>query len=312
MVFSQEVREARTLADNPINSKFPLLKFLDVEYEQFSAADYKLKRDDQKYEDGSIHSQKRLRASVMVPVLMKKKFVVFTSLRYKYEVLDYENVKYYLIDKPFFTHKANEESHYLAGTVSFNYIDRIFGKRLLVNGNVTVDGSDRGYERMMGSVSALINIRESAHTTFAIGAYVSSSRSLVFPIFPTLRYQHMFVGTPWMIDGIMPQYFYARRMIGENGRFSFGFLLDSGMFFEYPGQEGFKHVYTFDKVAGKLDLVYEHNLTKSIMLRASGGLSKTYKGVFREKNKKDDFAEMSQDWNGYFSLGVSYNLGRRK
>ena len=99
-------------------------------------------------------------------------------------------------------------------------------------------------------------------------------------------------------------------MIGKNGRLSLGFLLDSGMYFEYPGQEGFRKVYTFDKVAGKIDLGYERILAKSLILSLNVGVSSTYKGVFREKNEKDDFVEMSQNTNGYFTVGFSYNLGK--
>ncbi len=82
------------------------------------------------------------------------------------------------------------------------------------------------------------------------------------------------------------------------------------MYFEYPGQEGFRKVYTFDKVVGKLDVGYDLSLSKSLIVSANAGLAATYKGVFREKNKKDDFIEMSQNMNGYFTVGFSYNLGK--
>lgn len=308
--FSQGEEKVPTLANHPVNAKFPLLNFLDISYEQFSPSDYKMKRDGQKFEDGTLNSQKRLKASVLLPVIRKKKFFVLANLRYKYEALDYSGVKYYEIDKPFFTHKNKPESHYFAGSASFNYFDKIFGKTLIINANMVFDGSDKGYERMIGSVSALINVYETPYTTLAVGAYLSTSRSMVFPIFPTLRYQHMFSGTPWVIDAIMPQYFYARRMVGNNGRFSLGFLLDGGMYFEYPGQEGFKHVYTYDKVVGKLDACYDYAVSKSMTVKASLGVAGTYKGVFREKNDKDDFVEMSQNINGYFTVGFVYNIGK--
>lgn len=309
-IFAQDEKNKLVLANNPINEKFPLMRFLEVSYEQFSASDYKMKREDQKYEDGTLNSQRRLRASVLVPLLRKKKFMVLTNLRYKYESLDYSGVKYYPIEYPYFTHRGKPESHYFVSSTSMNYFDKIWGKTIIVNANMTFDGSDKGYERMIGSVSALVNVYETDYTTLSVGAYLSTSKAMIFPIFPTLRYQHMFAGTPWVIDAIMPQYFYARRMIGKNGRLSLGFLLDSGMYFEYPGQEGFRKVYTFDKVAGKIDLGYERILAKSLILSLNVGVSNTYKGVFREKNEKDDFVEMSQNTNGYFTVGFSYNLGK--
>lgn len=307
--FSQD-EKVTTLATHPINEKFPLLNFLDISYEQFSASDYTMKRNGQKFEDGTLNSQKRLKASILLPVIRKKKFFVLANLRYKYEALDYSGVNYYVIDKPYFIHRNKPESHYFAGSASFNYFDKMFGQTLIINANMVFDGSDKGYERMIGSVSALINVYETRYTTLAVGAYISTSRSMVFPIFPTLRYQHMFSGTPWVIDAIMPQYFYMRRMVGNNSRLSLGFLLDGGMYFEYPGQEGFKHVYTYDKVVGKLDACYDYTLSKSMIVKASAGIAGTYKGVFREKNHKDDFVEMSQNINGYFTIGFVYNLGK--
>lgn len=309
-LFAQEEGKKQTLANNPMDKKFPLMRFLDISYEQFSASDYKMKRDDQKYEEGTLNSQKRLRASVLLPVFKKKKFVVLANLRYRYESLDYSGITYFPIEKPYFTHRAKPEYHYFAGSTSFNYFDKLFGKNLIINGNITFDGSDKGYERMTGSVSALLSVYQTDYTVLSVGAYISTSRSMVFPLFPTLRYQHMFAGTPWMIDAIMPQYFYARRMVADKGRLSLGFLLDGGMYFEYPDQAGFKNVYTYDKVAGKIDIGYEYILAKSLIVNANIGISSTYKGVFREKNRKSDFIEMSQNTNGYFNVGFSYNLGR--
>lgn len=309
-IFAQDEKNKLVLANNPINEKFPLMRFLEVSYEQFSASDYKMKREDQKYEDGTLNSQRRLRASVLVPLVRKKKLIILTNLRYKYESLDYSGVKYYPIEQSYFTHRGKPESHYFVSSTSMNYFDKIWGKTVIVNANMTFDGSDKGYERMIGSVSAMLNVYETDYTTLSVGAYISTSKAMIFPVFPTLRYQHMFAGTPWMIDAIMPQYFYARRMLGQNGRLSLGFLLDGGMYFEYPGQDGFRKVYTFDKVAGKIDLGYDYILAKSLIVSLNVGVSNTYKGVFREKNKKDDFIEMSQNMNGYFTVGFSYNLGK--
>ncbi len=217
-LLAQETGSKQVLSNNPINEKFPLMRFLEVSYEQFSASDYKLKREDQKYEDGTLNSQRRLRASVLVPLIRKRKFIVLTNLRYKYESLDYSGVKYYPIDGSYFTHRGKPESHYFLSSTSMNYFGKIWGKTLIVNANITFDGSNKGYERMIGGASALLNVFETDYTTLSVGAYVSTSKAMIIPIFPTLRYQHMFAGTPWMIDAIMPQYFYARRMVGQNSR----------------------------------------------------------------------------------------------
>lgn len=307
-IYSQETKKEPI---NPLQTKFDGQSLVEVNYSYLTGSDYKLKMERPEkglYEKGEIGNVQRINVGATVPFFYKKGLVLSALARYNYALTAYDRVRPQDIEILKLNHARNEETHSISGGLSGAYFVNIFKKRLLLTASVVADGSEKRFEYLTGLFTATMTVIDNETTRMSVGLFGSTSRAMQFPVFPIFTFRHRFEGTPYLLDIILPKQAYLTQLIGDNGRLSAGFSMDSQRGYIYPGQEGFKHTYTYDRIDMKLDARYEHMIVNKLVASANLGFVKCYRGVYREKNSTRDIARFSQDGGLFFSLGLRYQL----
>jgi len=291
-----------------ITAKFPSTRFLDLQYEQFSTSDYDSDLYGIPFEKGTVKSQKRFKAAMNFPILKKDKWTLSTSLRYKLEAFDFENVENVpAIGGPPVYHSNSESFHFFSTGLNFTYYSQLFGKIFVYNASVTAEGSNEGYERINGTLIGSFVLKKNASTTMTAGLLLQTNNTSLSPILPTFTYEHKFSGSNWTMDFVLPKYIYFRRPLLEKGRLTVGTSFDGESFYVYPNQTGLKKVYQYNRNEIKTGFIYEYMASKRIITTFRAGLNMMLKGNFRERGETDEIMQISHDANGYFNIGISYN-----
>ncbi|NDV69203.1 hypothetical protein [Dysgonomonas sp. 25] len=292
-----------------LDKKFDGFKALDIQYEYLSPSDYRMKMDkeNKQYEKGRINSIQRFNAAATMPIIAKKTFVFSLSGKYNYQAVDFGKVQTVNIGVPTPPHHYSEELHGYAVGASAVMNGKLFGKHMLYVASIVADGS-HGFETVTGMMVATMVLKKNETTSMSVGLYGSTARSSIFPFFPIFAYTHRFA-SGWTFDSVLPQRAHMRKVIGRNGRFSGGFTLDSNTFYIYPSdRQNFPHNYTYNRIDARLDVEYEHFMTKHILFNAKAGFNKCYEGALRQKYKTKDIVIFKQDANFFMNVGVAYKL----
>lgn len=296
-------------AGRAITNKFPTTRFLDLQYEQFSETDYDSEYRRKDLEEGTIKSQRRFKAAMNVQLLKRPTWSITASARYKLESFDIENVRNVSEAFPNLPLTKSEDYHYFSTSLNYTKFSMLFKKPLLFNASITADGSDEGYERISGSILATLILKKNERTTLGLGFIAFIDPTSQFPALPVFTYEHKFAGSAWTLDLIVPRYVYMRRPLFENGRLSLGSAFESEGFYTSANQSGFASVNNFSRNEVKTGFIYEYHLNKSLIATIRGGVANIFGGQLAERGERrdKDNLEVSQDMNGYFNIGFSYN-----
>lgn len=306
--YAQESDEStKKKVANVITDKFPSTRFLDFQYEQFTPTDYTSELNNRDLEEGTIKSQKRFKAALNFPIIKKEKYVISGSVRYKYDSFEFSDVENKLDPENSLFHDGTEAFHYFSTSLNFTYFSKLFGKTFLYNGSVTADGSDKGYERINAVVIGNLILKRTEETTISVGLLAQTKRTSIFPVLPVFSYEHTFEGSPWTLDVVLPKSVYFRRTLFGRDRLSLGLNFDGEVVFAYPNQPRFNDDYTYKRNEIKTGFMYEYKLSNKLITTFQGGVSTIFSGQLREINEVDEFITTTQDINGYFNIGISFN-----
>ena len=300
----------RVKAGKYLTNKFPGTRFLDFQYEQFSPTNYTSTLYGKDFEKGILSSQKRFKAALNFPIYMKEKFIISSSWRYKYETLSFKDVESYLVNEIGLQHDNHEDFHFFSGAFSFTYRSMLFNKNIVYNANLITDGSHKGFERFSATFLAVMVMKRNHTTTMTLGAQFNTSPTAIFFVLPVFSLEHKLNDT-WMLDLTFPKYGYIRKDVFGNGRLSAGIRYEGELFFTYPKQTGFMDTYTYNRNEIRTELMYEHHLSKNVIVTLRGGGTNVFWGQMKVKNSSDKLIKTSQNMNMFFNVGVSYNLIRK-
>lgn len=290
-----------------LTASFPSTRFLDFQYEQFSKSDYDSDLYGHAFEKGTITSQKRFKVAINAPLIKKQKWVLSGSLRYKLESFEFKDVENFPTTGPPIYHNDKENFHFFSTALNFTYFSKLFGKTFIYNASIVADGSNEGFERINGLLIGSLVLKKTPTTTMTVGLLLQTNNTSFSPILPTFSYEHKFSNSQWMVDIILPKYVYFRRPLMEKGRLSLGVSFDGEQFYAYPDQPNLKEVYSYSRNEVKSGFIYEYYINKKIITTFRAGLSTIFSGQLRERGEKDEIMKTTQDMNGYFNIGLSYN-----
>lgn len=292
-----------------VTDKFPTTRILDVQYEQLGPTNFSSKLFGDRFESGRIESHSRFKAAINVPFFTSesKRFVLTSSLRYKYETYEFGDI--YKVNSAVPYTREKEEIHYLAAALSATYVSTLFHKPIIYNATATVDGNEEGVQRVKGFVTANIVLKRTANTTITIGALAMLDPSAIIPITPLFTYNHKFENSKWDVDFILPQRILFRRELLENGRISFGTELNSENFYLNLNNDQLKGIYELNQLELRSGISYEYRFTPKIIGIVKGGINNVVSVRVTERGERTSnyIYDQKEDAQGYFRLGVSYN-----
>lgn len=291
-----------------VTDKFPTTRTFDVQYEQLGATNFDSKLFGEPLEKGRIDNHNRLKFAFNMPfyVSNSKRFVLTSSLRYKYESYDLGQNNNNS-DAPFSSGK--EEFHYLATSLSATYKAKLFNKPIIYNATATIDGNQENVQRLKGIVSATLVLKRTANTTITVGALAMLDPSSIIPITPLFSYNHKFENSKWDFDFILPQRLLFRRELFENGRIAFGTELNSDNFYLNLDTSQLKGIYELNQLELKSGVTYEHRFTPKIAGLFKAGINNVISTRITERGDRTTkyIYEQNEEAQAYFRFGISYN-----
>jgi len=292
-----------------VTDKFPTTRILDVQYEQLGPTNFDSKLFGDRFERGRIESHNRFKAAINVPFFSSKskRFVLTSSLRYKYETYEFGDIYNYNSATTYTREK--EEIHFFAAALSATYVSTLFHKPIIYNATATVDGNQDNFQRVKGFVTANIVLKRTANTTLTVGVLAMLDPSSIIPITPLLTYNHKFENSKWDIDFILPQRLLFRRELLENGRISLGTELNTESFYLNLNNSKLKGIYELNQLELKSGITYEYRFSPKIIGIIKGGINNVVSVRVTEKGERTSkyVYDQKEDAQGYFRFGISYN-----
>ncbi|MBZ4037003.1 DUF6268 family outer membrane beta-barrel protein [Flavobacterium sp. 17A] len=290
--------------------KFPNTRTFDVQYEALGPSDYDSKLFGNKLERGRIEEHNRFKAAFNLPFYASKskRFVLTTSVRYKYENFGYGDIFNYQTNQTYT--KDNQEIHYWAGALTATYMSTLFKKPVIYNATTTVDGDEENFQRLKGFVSGVLVLKRTPSTTITAGALILLDPSSIVPVTPLFSINHKFKNSKWDMDFILPQRVLFRRELLENGRISLGTELNTESFYLNLDGSNLKGVYELNQLELKSGITYEYSFTPKLIAFVKGGFNNVVSARLTEKGERTNryVYDQKEDTQGYFRFGISYNL----
>jgi len=316
LIISQE-KDSLTLqqAGKQIKAEFPRTRILNFEYGQSLSRDFDSELFGEEFQEGEIKNQKNFNASLNLPFYYTEKFVLTASANYNFNEFEFQGLEN-TSATTIFEQDGIVGFHNFSGSVSGTYFSQLFGKPVIYNASVIVDGNDKGFERLKGLVGASLIMKKTERTTITLGAIAFVDPTSQIPFFPTFTYKHNFKNSLWEFDFILPQRLLFRRYIGENSRLSLGSTFGGNGFYVNVNAPDFPDVFEYSQLEINSGLIYEYRLSDYIITTVKGGLTNFISNRLTEKGEptEDYIYENNQDATGYFNVGFSIDpfAGKKK
>jgi len=316
LIFSQE-KDSGIIEETTkqIKAEFPRTRILNFEYGQSLSRDFDSELFGEEFQEGEIKNQKTFNASLNLPFYYTEKLVLTASANYSFNEFEFDGLQN-TSETVIFEQDGIVGFHNFSGSVSGTYFSQLFGKPVIYNASVIVDGNDQGFERLKGLVGASLIMKRTERTTITLGAIAFVDPTSQIPFFPTFTYKHNFKNSLWEFDFILPQRLLFRRYIGENSRLSIGSTFGGKGFYVNVNAPDFPDVFEYSQLEINSGLIYEYRLSDYIITTVKGGLTNFISNRLTEKGEptEDFIYENDQNATGYFNVGFSIDpfAGKKK
>lgn len=296
----------KDLLNREIRDKFPRTRFIDINYQKSLPTDYKMKLYGEPYEKGELDGE-NVSVSLNIPVFNSKRFNLEASGRYDYDKYKFDEVENKSTLYPNIYHHDKEEFHLFVTGINAIYLMPVSKTMLILNMNLSGEGSHRGYEKFRGSLLASLIIRKTKKTQMSVGFIGILDNKMLVPVLPTFSVNSK-ISDKWTLDFVLPRYMYFRRSVLDNSRITLGLDFSGKKMYFEPDQLNDLYIYRNNEI--RASFLYEHHLTEKLIFTIGGGVSQPFKGklIPEDKSYKDDILTNKQDVNFYFQTSFSYNL----
>ena len=279
-----------------VTDKFPQTRDLNVEFTQLTPYKFSPELYDADLPENKIKNYQQVKAYANVYFIKNRKWMLSTSLNYRFTHLESEN------EMPLFNNEQN--FHYHSEALSLTRFSKLFNKIAIYSATASVDGSEQHFERIRGMLTASLVLKATADTKMTVGLAMIIDPSSQVPAMPIFTYEHRF-NNGWVADIILPKKVVMRKDVFKNGRLSLGTEMDGTNFYLYPDGKR----YEFRQLEINSGAMYEHKLGNNLIGTLKAGLRATPSSrIFaKEDSFKDYIFDMNAKPSFYFNVGISYN-----
>lgn len=280
---------------------FSDIRTFNFTWQTSHAHTYHIKSGGRDLEKGEMHSQNTIRFNTTLPVLLTKKFSLYAIGQADFYNYDTKQVE----GTPLFTQGGEDNNQYYRGTLNGMYRTRLWGKPLVLNGNISIDGYNHGIQQVLGTVAAVSILKRNSHTSISAGLALMWPFDKI-PAMPVLTYWHQF-SPHWAVDISMPRQFYFRYQAGKSSRFSVGSMMQSDQFY-FRSQDETRY---FSEISLNSELLYEYVAMRHFYFFARTGVtSRLAGGIYKTNRKRIEGTPLNyhRKMEPFFSAGFSYNL----
>ena len=279
-----------------VTDKFPQTRDLNIEFTQLTPYKFSPELYNADLPENKIKNYQQVKANANVYFIKNRKWMLSTSLNYRFTHLESEN------EIPLFNNEQN--FHYHSEALSVTRFSKLFNKIAIYSATASVDGSEQHFERIRGILTASLVLKATADTKMTVGLAVIIDPSSQVPAMPIFTYEHRF-NNGWVADVILPKKVVMRKDIFKNGRLSLGTEMDGTNFYLYPDGKR----YEFRQLEINSGAMYEHQLGNNLIGTLKAGLRATPSSrIFAKEDSFNDYIfDMNAKPSFYFNVGISYN-----
>jgi hypothetical protein len=279
-----------------VADKFPQARDFNLEFTQTAPYKFTSTLQGNALPENKVKDFHQVKANANIYLVKSKKWLVNTSLNYRYTSMDLEN--------SISNYPEKKDFHYHSEGINASYYSRLFNKIAVYSASVSVDGSDQRFERIRGIVTGAIVLKANQTTKMTVGIAAFIDPSSQVPALPIFTYEQKF-GNGWVADILLPKKILIRKNMFSNGRISFGTEMDNTSFYNYLSGK----TYEYRQVEINSGAIYEHNLGGNFIGTLKTGIRATPNARVFEKQEsfKDYIFEAKYKPSFYFNIGVSYN-----
>lgn len=304
----QENKQQKKITDSIIQNEFPRTRNFNLEFDNSFSRKYDSELEDQQYSKGKITNQQIVNFSLNLPIYNYKKWTFSTSGNYKnfqFEFDDEENISNPTVSN----YKHTESYNYFLLSLNSTYYGSIFKKPLLYNGSIIADGNNKGFQRLKGSISAVVVLKKTDRITMTAGLILFIDPTSQIPLAPVFTYNERFKNSKWELDVILPQRVSLRKTIGSKSRFTVGTFFGGENFYVDTNQSLLPSIYSYSQLKIDGGLIYEYKLSKTAIITIQGGARKYISNRLTEKQSTNSnyIYKNTQEMTGYINVGVSLN-----
>lgn len=291
-----------------ITDKFPITRVLNIEYNQLAPYKYSSNFLGSNLPEGEVKNLYQLKASANINFIRKKKWMLGTTLSYRYISTEVENTNMLLGN----SQNIKEDFHYHSESLNLTYFSKLFKKMTIYSASLMVDGSEQHFERARGIFTGVMVLKANATTKMTAGLAFLVDRSAQLPILPIFSYEHKFKNG-WVADVILPQGAFMRKNIFNNGRISFGSELGNTFFYLY-NLDRTEKVYNLNQIEINSGVIYEQHLGGTFITTFKTGMKNIANArIFGKSDSQSDYIfKATPKATFYFNAGISFNPFRKK
>ena len=167
-----------------VTDKFPQTRDLSVEFTQLTPYKFSSELYDADLPENKIKNYQQVKANANVYFIKNRKWMLSTSLNYRFTHLESEN------EMPLFNNEQN--FHYHSEALSVTRFSKLFNKIAIYSATASVDGSEQHFERIRGMLTASLVLKATADTKMTVGLAVIIDPSSQVPAMPIFTYEHRF------------------------------------------------------------------------------------------------------------------------
>jgi hypothetical protein len=257
---------------------------------------------------GRVTNWTQARASANINFIKSKHWILGTSFTYRFTSLTAA------LNEPVsgLTSSVNENFQYHNSSLNLAYVSKLFDKTTIYSSSVSIDGSEKQFERVRGQFAATMLLKADARTKMGIGFVVNIDPSAQLPILPVFTYEHRF-DNGLVADITLPRNIFIRKQVFRNGRITLGTELDRTSFYLYH-LDNTGRTFEFNQVDLNNGLIYEYRLWDYFILTMKGGLKTSLSPRIFDRNKSynDPIFQAKADPSAYFNVGISFNPFAKK
>lgn len=294
---------------------FSQFRTVNLYWETKMAHDYNFSLDGNEVEKMRKKNLHTFRASTMIPMLKLRHVSLYAHLQYnRYQFDTYE--KQTGRQSEVFQQSAYD---YYVGGLNGSYYFGLFNKPMIVSATVSVDGWDKGFGMVSGTLSAVMLLKNTERTSFSLGVMGRTLFSSM-PVMPVVTWWHRFNNPHLSVDITMPSQFYLRYELDKQ-RISAGASMTSENFYVKTSLEGAPATSYYSDAVLKPEIHYEYIFNKRLYLSAHAGISMVMKSGLYKKNRKgikvkneegktevEPIVKQDRSPIPFFNVGVSYSL----
>lgn len=186
------------------------------------------------------------------------------------------------------------------------YRTRLFGKTLMLMGNVTLESSEWGLERITGMGMAMFMLKYSRDEMLGVGLIGLANTTSDVPFFPMAFYRKVF-SPQWALNLSYP-FFGMQYTIGSKHIVAAGFTFSNDRFWFKPGAAGLPEVMMFNRSTVRTGLNYDCRLADGLVMTVQTGWEFAMKSRIYRRNGHHECFDFGNTNGVYAKVGMAYRL----